>query len=186
MKAYLSIFFSLTIIFISCEENDDSNKNELSILTSLKGEKGLAYNESLNKWTDLKKVHGNSYIYQTTFLSWTGFGNTTEVKILENKVTARMYEEFIIDRKTEERMITDSYSEDEKTLGSHEKGLSPFTIDELYNSCASDYLTAAIENNTLYFETEINGLMTRCGFVPKGCADDCYQGILIDSFDWID
>tara|TARA_R110000851_G_scaffold279768_1_gene433063 strand:- start:472 stop:612 length:141 start_codon:yes stop_codon:yes gene_type:complete len=41
------------------------------------------------------------------------------------------------------------------------------------------------EKNTLYFETEINGIMTLCGFVPNGCADDCYQGISIDSFEWV-
>jgi hypothetical protein len=27
--------------------------------------------------------------------------------------------------------------------------------------------------------------MTRCGFVPYGCSDDCYQGISIDSFEWV-
>lgn len=186
MKPYLSIFFSLTLIFTSCEKNDDSNKNELSALTSLKGENGLSYNESLNKWTDLKKVNGSSYIYQTTFLSWAGFGSTTELKIVDGKVTARIYEGFSTDEQTGERTITDSYEEDEETLGSHEKGATPLTIDELYNSCASDYLIVDIKNNTLYFETEINGLMTLCGFVPNGCADDCYQGISIDSFDWID
>ncbi|NRA93240.1 MAG: hypothetical protein HRU26_11250 [Psychroserpens sp.] len=182
MKPYLIMYFSLTLIFTSCE----TNKNKLSVLTSLKGENELSYNESLHKWTDLKRVNGSSYIYQTTFLSWAGFGSTTELKIVDGKVTARVYEGFSTDEQTGERTITDSYEEGEETLGSHEKGASPLTIDELYKSCASDYLIVDIENNTLYFETEINGLMTLCGFVPNGCADDCYQGISIDSFDWID
>jgi len=186
MKAYLSLIFAFTLIFTSCEKNDDSDKNELSVLTSLKGENGLSYNESLNKWTELKKDNGNSYIYQTTFLSWTGFGRTTELKIIEGKVTSRIYQEFSTDEQTGERVITDSYTENENDLGNHEKGAIPLTIDELYSSCAGDYLIVDEEKNTLYFETEINGLVALCGFVPDGCVDDCFQGISIDSFDWID
>ena len=63
MKVYLSLFFALTLTFILFEKNDDSNKNKLSILTSLKDKNILSYNESLNKWTELKIVNGNSYIY---------------------------------------------------------------------------------------------------------------------------
>ena len=99
---------------------------------------------------------------------------------------ARTYKGFSTDVQTGQRTITDSYTEVEGTLGSNENGASPMTIDELYNSCASDYLIVDKENNTLYFETETNGLMTLCGFVPNGCADDCFQGISINSFDWID
>lgn len=186
MKTYLSLIMGLTLISASCEKNDDSSKNELTILTSLKSENGLSYNESLNKWTQLKKDNGNSYIYQTTFLSWTGFGSTTELKIKEGKVTARIYQEFKRDEQTGKRVITDSYSENENDLGTNEKGARPLTIDELYNSCAGKYLVVDKEKNTIYFETAVNGVMTLCGFVPNGCADDCYQGITIDSFDWID
>jgi len=185
MKAYQSVFLGLILIFTSFEKKDDSNETELSILTLIKGQNGLSYNESLNKWTYLKKINGESYTYQTTFLSWAGFGSTTQLKIAEGKVIARIYKEFSTDEQTGQRKITDSYSEVEETLGSHEKGASPMTIDELYNSCASDYLIVDKENNTLYFETNINGLMTLCGFVPNGCADDCFQGISIDSFEWI-
>ncbi len=186
MKTYLKFFLGLTLIFTSCEKNDDSDKNEATIPSSLKGENRLSYNESLNKWNELKKVNGNSYVYQTTFLSWTGFGSTTELKVVEGKVTTRNYREFNTDEQTGERVTTGSYTENENELGSHEKGAAPFTIDELYNSCARDYFVVDEENNTLHFETDVNGLMTLCGFVPNGCLDDCYQGISIESFDWID
>jgi hypothetical protein len=29
----------------------------------------------------------------------------------------------------------------------------------LYNTCASEYLTLDVNNNTIYFETELNGLV---------------------------
>ncbi len=186
MKAYLSLIFGLTLIFTSCEKDDNVNKSELSVLTSLQGENGFSYNESLNKWTELKNNNGNSYIYQTTFVSWTGFGSTTELKVIDDKVAARIYQEFSTNEQTGEREITDSYTENWDDVGDHEKGASPLTIDELYNSCAGEYLVIDEEKNTLYFETTVNGLMTLCGFVPNGCVDDCYRGISIDSFDWIE
>ena len=173
MRTYLTIFFGITLIFISCEKNEYSNKNDLSILVSLKGENGLPYKKSLNKWADLKKLNGNSYKYQTTFLSWTGFGNTTELKIVDGKVIARIYHEFCTDNKTGKRILIDSYTENENSIGNHEKGASPLTIDELYNSCAANYLIVDDKKNTVYFETSVNGLMTLCGFVPDGGADEC-------------
>jgi hypothetical protein len=70
-------------------------------------------------------------------------------------------------------------------LGVHKNGALPVTVDELYSTCASEYLTVDAINNTIYFETELKGLMTLCGFVPKGCLDDCYNGVRINYFDWI-
>lgn len=171
------------VILMSCEKNNDDKS---SVLTTLKGESGFNYNESFAKWTELKNKNGNSYIYQTTFFSWTGFGSTTELKIEEGVVISRDYQEFITNETTGQREIIDTYTETETNLGSHEKGANLLSIDDLYNSCASEYLIVDTEKNTLYFETELDGLMTLCGFVPDGCMDDCFRGVRIDSFKWID
>ncbi len=157
----------------------------LSVLKSLSGQSGITYTESIDKWNDLKNRNGNSYIYQTTFVSWAGFGSVTELKIIDGIVTSRIYQEFRINETNGEREVVDIYSETKVDLGIHEKGAAPATIDELYNSCASEYLIADEKQNTLYFETELNGLMNLCGFVPKGCMDDCYIGVRINSFEWI-
>ncbi len=186
MKAYLSLFLGLTLILVSCEKNDDSINNELSALTTLTGENGLSYNESLSKWNELKTVNGNSYIYQTTSLSWAGFESTTEVKVVEGEVRYRVFQETKTDQQTGESEITYAYTENENALGNHERGAAPLTIDELYNSCASEYLAVDELNNTIYFEAEVNGLMTLCGFLPNDCVDDCNQDISINAFDWID
>jgi len=183
MKTNRFIFLILIVILMSCKKNND---DKLSVLATLKSESGLTYNESLAQWTKLKNLNGNSYIYQTTFVSWTGFGSITELKIEEGLVTSRAYQEFKTNETNGQREIIDSYTETKNNLGSHEKGANPLTIDDLYNSCASEYLTVDIENNTLYFETELDGLMTLCGFVPDGCMDDCLSGISINSFKWID
>jgi hypothetical protein len=73
MKTNRLLFLILIVFLMSCEKNN---------------------NESLSRWTELKNINGNSYIYQTTFVSWTGFGSITELKIEEGIVTSRVYQEF--------------------------------------------------------------------------------------------
>lgn len=183
MKTNRILLLVFAVILMSCIK---SNDDKLSVMTTLKGESGLTYNESLKQWTELKDKNGNSYIYQTTFVSWTGFGSITELKIEGGEVTSRVYQEFKTNETDGQREIIDTYIETNTNLGSHEKGANPLTIDDLYNSCESEYLTVDKENNTVYFETEIDGLMTLCGFVPDGCMDDCFRGVTINSFKWID
>jgi|WetSurMetagenome_2_1015567.scaffolds.fasta_scaffold277205_1 hypothetical protein len=182
MKTRSLLFAIFIVLFISCVKNDDKN----SELTTLKGESGISYDESLTKWRELKNSNGNSYIYQTTISSWNGSSRVTELKIEEGKVTSRSYKEFKTNESGGQQEIVDSYTETITNLGTHEKGASALTIDDLYNSCASKYLIADKERNTVYFETEINGLMTLCGFVPNACMDDCFNGVRINAFKWID
>lgn len=144
-----------------------------------------AFRDSLSQWKDLKKENGNSYVYSTTFGSWAGFGSTTELKIEDGNVVARKYEAFRINETNGVREITDTYAETKADLGSHEDGADLLTIDDLYHSCGKEYLRVDEANNELYFEARPDGLMTLCGFVPKGCADDCFDGVRISSFEWI-
>lgn len=182
MNTKILIFFSFTLTIFSCKKD---NTNGLSILTTLTGESGLTYNQSQASWLELKNQNGNSYLYQTTFTSWTGFGSTTELKVINGEVVSRIYQEYTIDGGTGNKEITDSYTETSADLGTHTQGAAPLTIDELYESCAADYLTVDENDNTIYFETEGGGLMTLCGFVPNNCADDCFEGIRITAFEWL-
>lgn len=182
-KLLFLIFFGL---FLSCNRDEDSSISELSVLTRLIGEGDMSFTDSLGKWGDLKTKNGNSYVYQTTFSSWAGFGSTTELRIENGKITQRVFEAYTIDSNTGNINITDSYTETVSDLGANEIGAALRTIDDLYSSCAGKYLIVDESKNTLYFQTEINGLMTLCGFVPNQCMDDCYQGITISAFEWID
>ena len=185
MKTYQWILLVFFLISLSCQKDDGQKDDQLAVLAKLKSENGLTYHESLSKWNGLKNKNGNSYIYQTTFISWTGFGNTTELKIVDGAVTSRTYQAFKTNKTNGQKEIVDSYFETQDKLGSHESGAAVMTIDELYDTCVKDYLVVDEENNTLYFETEKDGLMTLCGFVPKNCADDCFSGVSISSFEWL-
>jgi hypothetical protein len=174
----------LLVLAGSCQKNEAPSIDQLSVLTTLQSEHGLTYEQSSNKWHQLREQNGNSYVYQTTFASWTGSGNTTELKIENGVVTSRIYEEFTTLGDGSKKVL-DFYREDSGTLGTHAKGAALLTIDGLYETCAKDYLVADEQNNTIYFETAPDGLLTLCGFVPKECVDDCYTGVRIHAFEWV-
>lgn len=173
MKTNISILLIFFIIGISCDT---------TAVPEIQTEKELAYEESLSKWKELKIANGDSYVYQTHFSSWTGFGSMTELKIEDGFVTSRSYQAYFQYPTFE---LIDEYTETIDDLGSHDKGALPLTIDELYETCASDYLVIDEENNAIYFDVDSSGIMKICGYFPYNCADDCFRGISIDSFEWI-
>ncbi|WP_066633574.1 hypothetical protein [Labilibacter marinus] len=176
----LAVLLLAFILIAGCKKEDGDP------FDNIKGESGISYNKSKSFWNDMKKENGNSYEYETTFTSWTGFGSTTTFKVEEGVVTERTYTEFNADEGASGEIQLESYKEVGDEVGDHEKGAKPVSIDELYESCASEFLVACPCDNTLYFETESNGLMNLCGFVPDGCQDDCYQGVRISSFSWLE
>jgi hypothetical protein len=184
-------FFHLIISVISCDSTDKISEENIniSILTQLaiaSGEKEMSYEASLANWNELKEINGNSYVYQRSFRSWTGYGYDTELWVENGVITKRVYEEYHQEwGPNTPRTILDSYIETGADLGSHLKGDDILTIDDLYKACYSKYLIADTENNTMYFRTENNGMMTICGYVPNNCADDCFIGIRISAFKWI-
>ena len=167
----------LTIAFISCEDDET--------IFEKKGENNYSYNESLNTWNQLKNFNGNSYTYETTSGSWTGYGSTTKLEIENGIVISRTNQRYQINGSNGEKDIIDSYSETIENLGTHNYGAAPLTIDEIYNFCAEELLIVDKKNNTIYFETKENGLISLCGYVPDNCIDDCFTGISIEEFSWI-
>lgn len=179
------IYIAVLLLIVSCNSDDDSSENQLSTLTNLDSEIGLSYAESIDAWNELKNTRGNSYNYQTTITSFSGFGSTTELQVRNGVTTTRVYQEFSTDVATGEQEIIDAYTETGSELGNNVKGATPLTIDQLYASCAADFLVIDPSTNTVYFQTDVSGLMTLCGFVPDNCQDDCYEGIRINAFDWV-
>jgi hypothetical protein len=79
MKKKKSLLVLVFGILFSCENNESAvNKDPL---TEFKDKSEFNYNESLSKWNELKRVNGNSYTYETTFVSWIGRRFISELKI---------------------------------------------------------------------------------------------------------
>ncbi|TXK36519.1 hypothetical protein FVR03_17580 [Pontibacter qinzhouensis] len=163
----------LLVCCVACEQQDDLNGYDVH------------HKQSLSKWQEVRGQQGNSYSYHVNFVSWSGFGNTTKITVENGAVTGRTYKAYTRNETTGEREVIGSYVENQATLGSHESGAPLLTINDLYQSCAKDYLVVDKKRNTIYFETDVAGLLQMCGFVPKDCMDDCYAGIRIDSLVWL-
>jgi hypothetical protein len=179
-KIYLTTFLPFTfVLLLSCSM--DALQENLTI----EGEYGYDFRESKLEWDKLKKKNGNSYEYTILEQSWTGAGSETTIDVEKGRVIGRFYVAFQISDEDGSKTVTDSYEEtSKKEIGSHSLGAPPHTIDDLYKSCISEFLIADPDANEVYFDTNEEGIMTLCGYVPHGCQDDCYRGITISRFSW--
>ena len=178
-KITITVFL---LLLFSCDKDDNTNISY-----------GSEYEKSLNSWNELKKTNGTSYSYESTFVSWVGFGSTTKITVVDNTVSSREYIAYnLYNPETNEylgmdnKIITDQFTEDINTLNTNELGAKPLTIDELYLSCAADYLTLDTSKNEITFTTDTNGILTNCTYYSIGCQDDCSIGIRINNFKWSD
>ena len=114
------------------------------------------------------------------------YESTTELKIINGIVVERNYEMYGFNEANGQKEVVDFYFENIENLGSNNKGALSKTIDELYSTCASEYLRVNSDENEIYFDTNENGLISLCGFVPIGCMDDCFRGVQLDSFYWLE
>jgi hypothetical protein len=179
LRNFIFTVCALAFFIFSCDPE------ALTPALNVQGDSGYTYSESRSQWLQMKEENGNSYEYTIGVISWTGDGNNTVLTIEEGKVVARKYEEFFMDPDTGVKTYGFRYSETGAEIGAHEKGAKPMTMDALYGICLAEYLVADPDNNTVYFNTDGQGIMTTCGFVPDGCADDCFVGINLFNFKWV-
>jgi len=160
-----------------------SKQNEF--IRTHESDEGFSVGDSRNAWNELKDINGNSYVYESNISSLFGFGSITRITVINGQLTERSYQEYLLNDQLEITNTDINYSETEELIGSNEKGTPAHTIDELYNTCFSEYLIVDLDDNFIYFETDSIGLMNLCGFFPKNCADDCFEGIRISSFEFL-
>ncbi len=160
-------------LIISCSKSPVSEQHD-------------AFEQSLKTWQNLKDDNGEDYAYSSVSSSAFGFGSETIITVISGEVVRRSYQEFTFGENSFDRINTDvSYLEEGMAIGTNERGLMAVTIDELYDTCAGEYLTVNEVDNNVFFETETNGVVNLCGFFPKNCADDCFTGFSIDSFEFL-
>lgn len=167
----------ICLLLLSCNE-DISGENQLQRLEQVSD-----YNNSLDRWGTLKKINGNSYVYVAGSQSWTGFRTATTIRVFNGEVVERSYEEYAFDEEGL-KTVTDSYRETGNQIGTHSKGAAARTMDEVYAFCEEVLRNTHPDHNTLYFETDDQGLMALCGYVPNNCIDDCFEGVRLQSFEW--
>ncbi|HEY9259752.1 hypothetical protein [Chitinophaga sp.] len=164
MKAniYLFLFLLLGSLFTSCKKDNIAYKSD--------------FNKSYQAWINFKKSSGNSYRYASNTSSWTGYSSETIITVKEGKVIQRSYVVKAVDRATNQIMTTEQWLEDGSQLGSHDSGYPLKTLDDIYKEAKDTWLLKR-DNADTYFESKNNGMISNCGYVEKGCQDDCFRGV---------
>ncbi|WP_183559429.1 hypothetical protein [Mucilaginibacter sp. SP1R1] len=164
--------FAIVIILISiasCKKDDIANESP--------------FNKSYNAWISYKGSVNNSYNYTINNGSVFGYGTETKIEVSNGKIISRDFTATQLRRDgTNNRDIVANWHEETSSLNTHgDQGAQLLTLDDVYMKARTIWLKADTKNNDIYFEARNNGMISNCGYVPKGCQDDCFTGISISA-----
>lgn len=154
----------LGTLFVACKKDGLAYENE--------------YDKSFKAWKNFKSSTNNSYQYQVTSASWTGYGTETTITVKDGKIIKRAYQAKTIERPSNQVVIHEEWVEDEATINTHNNGASAITLDVVYQKAKTDWLLKR-KNAKTYFEVKNDGMISSCGYVEDNCADDCFNGVHI-------
>jgi len=140
-----------------------------------------AFTNSQAAWLKAKQASSSSYLYETEFSSFSGYGELTVITVENDIVSKRRfasYENFAFREGQVERWV-----EEGAEIGSHLTGAAAVSLDRLYDHCSDEILTADAGENEIFFSVDEQGLLKTCLYVPNGCLDDCEVGIRINAID---
>lgn len=149
----------------------------------------VRYNNSLAQWEQDKKDHNNSYQFSMMYSSSEGnFSYTTTMIVTQGLITSRKYEEYTYEADNEGNWKPKpgiTWIEDKSQIGTHKEGFKAQTFDDLYANCP-DFINADLDKYYIFFDVGYDGLMVTCGTSEIDCVDDCFDGISISSFEWLE
>jgi hypothetical protein len=164
MKSTLYYLLPLLLIFSACKKDSIEHSKDFDV--------------SYIAWLNFKASANNSYQYQVTTISLTGYSTNTTITIKAGKVTKRTYVAKTIKQPGNLVTIHKEWVENENELNTHDSAAPILTLDEIYAKAKTDLLLKRSDAK-VYFEAENNGMISSCGYVQSNCADDCFNGINI-------
>ena len=167
-KIYFIALVLITSLMFSCSSDDElSYQND--------------FEKSQLAWLDFKKSSNDSYQYVVSdgalFLEYNW---ETTITVSNGKIIQRHFK-YTGNTENIPDTIALEWTEEENEINSHKNAggaATALTLDQIYNKAKSEWLIKR-KDVTVYFETKNNGLISTCGYVPKGCMDDCFLGIRI-------
>lgn len=160
----------ISSLIISCSSDDDlSYKND--------------FQSSQATWLSFKQSSNNSYKYVVVGGSvFATYGWQTTITVSNGKIVFRNFK--YLGNPTNIPAEKLEWTENESEINSHQNSgaASPLTLDEIYAKAKDQWLVKR-KNATNYFEAKNDGLISHCGYVEKGCMDDCFVGITITSIE---
>lgn len=140
------------------------------------------YERSYKAWLDFRATAGNTYRYTTSSSSWVGISSKTTITVNNGQVIGREYT--LTQSQTGSAVIVEQWFEDRNSLNSHDRGFPILTLDQVYEKAKNQWLVKR-DDATTYFEAKNNGMLSLAGYVPNGCADDCFTGVTVISIERI-
>lgn len=130
---------------------------------------------SWQKWLGYKKSEGNTYVYYTSNGSWTGYSAFFQILVIHDSIAKVI--------KTETRTDGDTGRIDTISIRDvPSEQLSDYmSVDNMYKYAQDSIMSKSSSSNEFVFQLFENGLVKKCKYYPKGCVDDCWFGISIDS-----
>ncbi|WP_341225743.1 hypothetical protein [uncultured Arcticibacterium sp.] len=168
MKVLISLILCLSV-FSACEKNDINFNSD--------------FEKSEKAWLSFKNTSNNSYQYTVVGGSWVGSGWETKLTVTDGMVTERYYK-YTPAPDSKQPII--EWTENENELNTHTDpaAAETITLDKVYEKAQLDWLVKRDDTET-YFEVDTEGLISTAGYVPNGCADDCFVGISIRKIEMI-
>tara|TARA_R110000868_G_scaffold33779_1_gene122350 strand:+ start:217 stop:729 length:513 start_codon:yes stop_codon:yes gene_type:complete len=167
------IFLLISSLTPSCSSDDDLDyQND--------------FDNSKKAWVDFKDSSNNSYKYLVLGASvFTTYGWVTTITVFNGVIIERDFrytsgaENFI---PVDQLEWTESENEINSSEHEYTSASIALTLDEIYEKAQLEWLIKR-KDATTYFEVENNGLISTCGYVKKGCIDDCFNGIKVKSIE---
>ncbi|PXY43928.1 hypothetical protein [Flavobacterium hydrophilum] len=168
-KIYLIALVLISSLISSCSSDDELNyQND--------------FEKSEKAWLDFKESSSNSYKYTVSEGSvFLDYGWETTITVSNGKIIQRHFK-YTGNTENIPDNVPLEWTEEENQINSHENSpaAAALTLDQIYNKAEKEWLIKR-KDATVYFEAKNNGLISSCGYVPKGCMDDCFFGIRIKS-----
>ena len=170
--------FSMSVMSATCE----SSPNEARTLDFDKE----SLEAAKQNWQSTAHRLNNSYTYIRVQGSMTGETYVTLVRFENSELTARIYKRLKVGVKDGKRHveIREAWmaTKGMKRLFGGEGGFPGLSMEELYDACESEVLKRDAEKNHVGLAADDRGVLKRCYYSPKMCADDCGKSYDVSHF----
>lgn len=165
MKKALLLIITVIVCLSACKKDELTTKVDASY----------------NKWVAFRNQNNNSYSYIAYGGSIFGSHIETKITVTNGKVTAREFIAGVYKPNTADLEVKETWTENATSLNTHQNSAAFYTItlDEVYVRAKSTWLKVDAKQNDIYFEAANDGMISSAGYVPKGCQDDCFDGVSI-------
>jgi len=163
-KTHLYLLTLLLLAIVACKKETIEHEN--------------SFDRSYKSWISFKAAANDTYRYHIVSSSWTGNSSETIITVKNGKVINRSYLAKAVVQPGNTITVISEWTEDEKSLNTHNDGATTLTLDEIYDRAKSVWLVKRKDAKTS-LETNNNGMISSCGYIINGCQDDCFNGISI-------